>query len=59
LPDGVTARSDGALRVEGRSSDIEGRYTLDVASTHGQASSSVYIVWNRQCKFSLRYFNVN
>ena len=50
LPDGVTARDDGTLHVEGRSSDIEGRYTLDVTNAYGRISSPIYIRWKEACK---------
>ncbi|CAF3691198.1 unnamed protein product [Adineta steineri] len=45
LPEGVTARSDGALRIEGRSSDIGGRYTLDVVNPYGRVSSIINVQW--------------
>lgn len=45
LPEGVTARSDGALRIEGRSDQIGGQYTLDVINSHGRASGMIYVIW--------------
>ncbi|UJR23322.1 hypothetical protein I4U23_026336 [Adineta vaga] len=45
LPDGVSAREDGTLHVEGQSNYIDGRYTLDVVNSYGRASAPVYIRW--------------
>ncbi|CAF1607632.1 unnamed protein product [Rotaria magnacalcarata] len=45
LPDGVTARSDGSLSIEGRSSDVGGRYLLEATNAYGTVSSPVTIVW--------------
>ncbi|CAF4524399.1 unnamed protein product [Rotaria socialis] len=45
LPDGVTARSDGALSIEGRSGDVGGRYLLEATNAYGTVSSPVTVVW--------------
>ncbi|CAF1253140.1 unnamed protein product [Adineta ricciae] len=45
LPDGISARDDGTLHVEGRSSHIGGRYTLDIVNAYGRASAPIYIRW--------------
>ncbi|CAF4183766.1 unnamed protein product [Rotaria sp. Silwood2] len=45
LPEGVIARNDGALRVEGRSHNVDGRYTLDVMNAYGRVSAPIVIRW--------------
>ncbi|CAF3425584.1 unnamed protein product [Rotaria sp. Silwood1] len=45
LPEGVIARNDGALRVEGRSNNVDGRYTLDVTNAYGRVSAPIVIRW--------------
>ena len=50
LPEGVIAREDGALRIEGRSGSVGGQYTLDVTNAYGRVSSPVYIQWAGGCK---------
>ncbi|CAM4742403.1 unnamed protein product [Rotaria magnacalcarata] len=45
LPDGVSARSDGALHIQGRSSDVGGRYTVDISNANGQTSKTIVIQW--------------
>jgi hypothetical protein len=45
LPDGVLARSDGYLRIEGRSSDVAGQYNLDVSNSFGQTAKTIYVQW--------------
>ena len=52
MPDGVTAREDGSLRIEGRSGNIGGRYTLDVTNAYGRSSSPIDIRWKDACKYS-------
>jgi len=47
LPEGVTAREDGSLRIEGRSNQIDGQYTLDVVSAYGRASTPIFIRWKQ------------
>lgn len=51
LPDGVTSRGDGSLRVEGRSSAIDGRYTLEVTNAFGTVSSPIIIRWKEVGKY--------
>lgn len=54
LPDGVTARSDGYLRIVGQSADVAGQYTLDVTGGRGRSSSPITVRWVGACKsFSL------
>lgn len=52
LPEGITALSDGTLRATGRSNQIDGRYTIDVANAYGRTSASVYIRWREPSKFA-------
>ena len=50
LPEGATAGNDGALRIEGRSNQIDGRYNLDVTNAYGRVSTPVTIRWREACK---------
>ncbi|CAF4134038.1 unnamed protein product, partial [Adineta steineri] len=45
LPHGVTINNDGALHIQGQSSHVAGQYTLDVTTTGGTASSTIYVQW--------------
>jgi heparan sulfate proteoglycan 2 (perlecan) len=45
LPNGVTAGSDGFLRIEGLSSNVAGQYNLDVSNSYGQATKAIYVQW--------------
>ncbi|CAF3522929.1 unnamed protein product [Rotaria socialis] len=45
LPDGVSARTDGTLHIQGRSSDVGGRYTVDISNANGQTSRTIEIQW--------------
>jgi len=48
LPDGVIARDDGFLRIEGRSNAVAGQYKLDVTNAQGQASSkTINVQWKQ------------
>lgn len=46
----MTARSDGAIRMEGRSNQVGGQYTLEVVNAYGRTSRPIYIRWNEACK---------
>ena len=50
LPEGATAGNDGALRIEGRSNQIDGRYNLDVTNAYGRVSTPVTIRWREASK---------
>ncbi|UJR25590.1 hypothetical protein I4U23_006934 [Adineta vaga] len=45
LPQGVTARDDGFLRIEGHSQDVAGQYSLDVTNARGRISTPLVVRW--------------